>query len=215
MKHTIFISHYNSTAYKQFVQHFSDYNLHIWNKSGTELDLKVDYEKSVENIGRETHSYLDYIIDQYDNLSPVTILIQDDTDNHIRDVEHFKDYLDRFIHSDKLFDIYPAHFRPHNPTRPQRIVKNGIVPPDLPHVPSHYNKTIIKDIAKKFDIDVPVKYTTNCCAFLLCKKECIHKRPRAFYEKLLAFYMDDNDIASTKVKGYIFEHMWQIIFSGS
>ena len=67
------------------------YNFIVYNKSGNELKHNKEnlIQKYLPNVGHESDTYLNHIIDNYDNLSEYTIFIQDDTNNHIPDHNKF------------------------------------------------------------------------------------------------------------------------------
>lgn len=220
-KNTILISHYNSLAFIKLLDLFKDFNINVYNKSGRGLVKSNIQQTILQNEGRETHTYLKYIIDNYEDISPVSVLIQDDTNNHIHNYKHFRKYVDSFIEESKYFEVYPAQWREDCDLTIKRTIHNGVLPSAddppgerLPHVPSTHAKTIVNLIAKKFNLHVPKIYDTYCCAFLICSKKSIHSHPKQFYIDLLNFYMT-NEICSTHIKGYVFEHIWKLIFMNS
>ena len=71
------IARYNENI--DWTSDFEDFNLHIYNK-GSILD---DYNcKIIENKGREAHTYLTHIVENYHNLDDFTIFTQGNPFDH-------------------------------------------------------------------------------------------------------------------------------------
>jgi len=75
----------------------------IYNKGDEDLNLNFNIIK-LPNIGRESHTYLHHIINNYDNLKDRTIFIQGKINDHkILDFEeYFKDTNDFIAKTDEL-----------------------------------------------------------------------------------------------------------------
>ena len=162
------------------------------------------------NIGRESNTYLEHIIQNYDNLTEYNIFIQDDVNNHIPNLNNFIDILDSHIRNNSDFYYIPTTWRDGKGACIQRVVTNGYV--NLHTMP---RKDIIKDFCKTFNIDLPNVYNTYTCAFLFCSKKRILKNSKEFYIKLNEYILDDSKepiVESPNAKGFIFEHIWSLIF---
>ena len=147
----------------------------IYNKSGYEIILKNNStQKRLNNIGREGETYLNHIINNYNNLSEYTIFIQDDTNNHIGDYNKFIDFCNNIINKKKQFALYPSSWR-EGGSPALRTITNGIC--DLHTFPS---KDSIKICCEKYGIHLPKRYTTETCAFFICHKNSILNHEKNF-----------------------------------
>lgn len=203
----IIVSYYNNKHFLELLDLFEKkfmhkYNAIIYNKSGHEIKLKNNLiHKNLNNIGREGETYLNHIINNYDNLPEYTIFIQDDTDNHITDYNKFICFCRDTINNKKLFALYPSSWRKgHNVCR--RTIINGFC--NLHTFPS---KNSIKIFCEKYNINLPKKYTTETCAFFICHKNSILKHEKKFYIRLREWLLSDIR------NGYVLEHIWKLLFT--
>lgn len=204
MQKDLVINYYNSLEFKDLLNEIGDdFNVNIYNKSGIELsDLSPNHKQiMVDNIGREGHTYLTHIINNYDNLADLTIFIQDDFYNHLFRLSYFFDKLNENI--DKQFYQYPCSWRVGDGySTISRPIVNGFLDlsgwqPDL---------FAIKNFAERFGLYLPNHYVSETCAHFFVKKENILKYPKEKYEGIL------NWLLSFDGNGYTLEHAWTIIF---
>ena len=186
-----------------FKERFSyPYNTIIYNKSETEILLENDsIQKKVENIGREGETYLNHIINNYDNLSDYTIFIQDDTHNHIPNYNTFIAFCNDIIKNKQKFALYPSSWRVGGSPVKRKII-NGVC--NLHTFPSSDS---IKHYCNNNDIYLPKEYTTETCAFFICHRDSIVNHPKTFYIKLRNWLLGNDK------NGFVLEHMWKLILS--
>jgi len=207
MDFNIVISFYNNHNYINLLQAFDNflikYNAFIYNKSNNEIKIPNDHclLKNLDNIGREGETYLNHIINNYDNLCEYTLFIQDDTNNHINDYIKFIDFCNEVMGNTIPFKLYPTSWR-ENDGIVLRTINNGIY--NLHTLPSH---DAIKKFCEENDIFLPNQYTTETCAFFICHKNTILKREKGFYIKLRNWLLMDQQ------NGYVLELVWKLIFS--
>ena len=80
MSLTIVIAHYNEN--RDWIQKLPNDTIHLYSKGG--VDITGDYRISyLPNVGRESHTYLHYIIEHYDSL-PDIVFFTLGRDDHIR-----------------------------------------------------------------------------------------------------------------------------------
>jgi len=60
------------------------------NSSNLNLNLKI---KNISNVGRESHTYLYHIIENYNNLKYLTLFIQADFSDHMKEIYELYEYL--------------------------------------------------------------------------------------------------------------------------
>lgn len=167
-------------------------NIFIYNKF-YDLDIKLP------NVGREAHTYLYHIINNYNNLNDITIFLQGDPFPHCRNLYSIVDN----IHN-MNYDILPFN----------NIIVENEQSINRKHKILHpyglflaYFMDLLFGI--KMDIDQTVTVTYG--AQFACTKQTILNRPREFYEFLLKFVSYDTN----PIESYIFERLWLYIFDTS
>lgn len=206
----IIVSYYNNKNFLELLDLFENkflykYKAIVYNKSDNEITLKNNsIQKHLNNIGREGETYLNHIINNYNNLSEYTIFIQDDTNNHISDYNQFINFCNNIIDKKLQFKLYPSTWRTTGPwanSVVRRTITNGIL--NLEGFPSEDS---IKICCEKYGINLPKQYTTETCAFFVCHKNSILNYEKDFYIKLREWLLSENGNV------YVLEHMWKIIF---
>jgi hypothetical protein len=200
MKTDIIFNYYNSLEFKDVIDVLdSDVNVIVYNKSGIPLN-NVPNEKMLENIGREGHTYLTHIINNYDSLSDITIFMQDDFYNHLFSKEYFINNLSN--HRYDSFYQFPCSWRNGQGSVPfNRTILDGYL-----HLPPVSNNNAIKDFTIEFGLDLPNVYTTETCSHFLVSKELLLRHSKEKYEKILDWLLKDNS------NGFVLEHCWKILF---
>ena len=204
MSTSIIVNYYNSKEFLDLTESLdSDIKVIIYNKSNEVLISSKENHTVIksENIGREGHTYLTYIIDNYDNLSDVNVFIQDDFYEHLFNIDYFKNNFEKNKNTD--FYQFGCSWRKGPDARPfSRGVTDGFL--DL-NLGVNYNYDI-KKFAELFDIHLPHSYTTEICAHFLVSKERILRYDKEKYKKILNWLLAD------KINGYTLEHVWKILF---
>jgi len=185
-------------------------NCIIYNK-GNPLHLGIN-EIRIRNVGRESHSYLRYIIDNYDNLPDVVVFTQGNISDHRgnNDVQYL-------VKLKKEAQQY-GKSRPFTSYRISR--EKSCFRPDFNKdnihdgwfLPNNYknNKPILfhtwfrRFIKKKYPDPIHV-YTNGIFAV---HKNLIRNRPKAFYKKMQCFLNHNSNPA----EGHFFERSWYYIF---
>lgn len=212
MSFSLVISYYNSKEFLNLIAFVPDnWFIYIYNKSKGKLQ-DINHPNTtiidVPNIGRESDTYLQHIINFYDNLTDYTAFIQDDTHNHIQkeDYSNFITFVNNCSINKSFFTGYPAKYRKGSRGSQQRSFNNGChsASIDTP-------KDAVKISSQKLNINLPKHYITYVCAHFVCSKQAIIKKNVEYYKNLLLYLHSSEDYSPNK-KGYIFEHMWAIIF---
>lgn len=210
MSITLVISFYNSQEFFKLLKVVPDsWNVIIYNKSSyTNFTFNKPNIKIVNlpNIGRETDTYLNHIILNYKSISDFTVFIQDDTHNHIQDYPGFISFVNEHVNKNSFFQMYPAKYRAGSTGAQKRTFINGC------HTASiSLPKDAVALSAKSLNLSLPDKYITYVCAHFICSKKSITNHPISFYQNLLSWHYTDDAIHRNK-KGFLFEHMWQMLF---
>jgi hypothetical protein len=158
----------------------------------------------LNNVGREAHTYLTHIVQNYERLSDYTVFMQDDTKNHIIDTQHFVEFCQNFKGN---FKLYPCSWRFDQELKRTyvQLVKNGYA--GGPTYAGKPSKDEIDVFCKEFNIEMPKAYITETSAFFVASKEIIHKRPKQFYVKALNWLLQ-----SEYDRSFSIEHLWCLIF---
>jgi hypothetical protein len=174
---------------------------HIFNKGD---EMQIDAVKSynvLENIGRESGTYLQYIINNYPNFSDYTAFIQGDISDHVYDVNEFLNYIDN--------------------------VDKGIIVPHEEYLGftqiSGYNGCgFIKSFNDDFHPDLPLEewwfrlydkppkndiILCNYCGLFMVSKERILFHPLDLYKKLHEWCLEEEPVGA-----YVLERLWMTLF---
>jgi len=159
-------------------------------------DLTVDfvcYNKlngSLPNVGREAHTYLHHIVQNYNILYDEMIFTQGNP----------------FDHCDSFIDVANTD------TLASEFVvfSKWIVDCDEFGAPNHRGLDIKSVWTKLFSIECPKTFRFGSGATLGVKKNRILFRSKEFYIKCLKML----EYATDPIEGYIFERLWPTIFDG-
>jgi len=185
----------------------------IYNKGEkAEFDLPKSTVKTLPNFGRESHTYLHHVIDNYDNLADITFFLPGSAwtrDDKKARVERIVDYLKANRTSviighkdDKMIDeTYNFSIDTWTVTNAENRRKN----PDSLLIPS-VDRPLRSWFEKRFHGD-----SLNCVSFtgiMAVSRDDIQKRPKEFYEDLYKEHAHTNP----EVVHYS-ERVWKNIFS--
>jgi Protein of unknown function (DUF3431) len=171
-------------------------NVIIYNK-GEPLPDSYETVIPLKNVGREGHTYYQYIYENYDNLAEYTVFLQgnpfDHSPNIIDQVEEFqskKDLNVNFLFLTKL-----------------------ILTITLDHCPYHPGPLPISDVYEKlFDIKRKdskiIRFKFGAGAQFIVSKATILKRPRSFYLKIIELLNYDKN----PIEGFVIERFHGLIF---
>ena len=189
----------------------------ICNKGETDIDIPLvngDKIEKLENIGRESHTYLWYIIKHYDNLPEYIGFSQGRIDDHVRGrINIFETMLyeciisgkSKYRVSNKSKDIeYSTQFsfnsiKKYDPTI-EKSNKTECFIDFLKNI-DVYNQ-FIKD-----ELDNNIKIYPN--GLMVISREQILSRSKSYYEKIIKFI----DYHINPEEGHYFERSWAYIFN--
>jgi len=198
----VVIAYYNNLHFINLLDHmlnaYMDITPIIYNKSSSKIDTCF-HVKDIENMGREGETYLHHIIDNYDTLSDYTLFIQDDTNNHIPDIDFFIKKTKEIIQIGKPIYQYETTWN-QNEKIVNRIIRNGYL-----HLSTITDKYAIKNACNILKIYLPSLYSTPTCAFFIVNKTNIIRQPKSFYIQLREWLLKNQE------HGYILEHIWKLI----
>lgn len=191
-------------------------NCVVYNKG---KKLGIDNEIIVENVGRESETYLRYVIENYRNLPEIIIFSQADISDHVPHEYHDKlhEYLIKIKNEAKSYDkSLPIHaVYDHNDIKYGKSFPYGdisllnyIKREDIENVRLKYPYGFGQWINKNLDIDFPVPINLYLNGLFAVKRSVILKHPVSYYVKL----RKDLIHSSNPVEGHFFERAWYYIF---
>jgi hypothetical protein len=230
-KINLIIARYNENLdWIEYIPKNLNINIIIYNKG---LD-NINYPSiKLQNIGRESHTYLYYIIENYNNLADINIFTQGDpfihNPNFIYDLYKINTYEDiqplsygysyntpppeitynfyEKYKSNFYIDYLDNNFQPNN-----IYYYNYFSEVTINNIKKELNeKDLLKYYIKKLDIsNIKDKYLlpTSYSALFSVKKYIIQKRNINFYKNILNILLDTKKFDM----GYILERLWLMIF---
>lgn len=190
--------------------------------------------KNLQNIGRESHTYLTHIVENYESIDDVTIFCQGDPFCHNH---YFFEACQSIVENGFLNAILPLTYQYHHGMPPFEIIQNyrkkfyietinrkdlnpfkffdqGIVSIVTAYKRLHglnSEDDIINHFSKLIDLPDAENQHFHKFFYSACfavKKEAIVAHDKSFYEKCLEVLSKNFD-----THGYIFERMWYKIFN--
>ena len=134
------------------------YETIIFNKNESEYHL---YDNNLPNVGREGHTFFNYIVSNYDNLPDYSAFLQGNPYDHCSDV----------VNKINNFD-FNTEFKPLGPLFEETMSIE------------HINQQILNYGNRiGFEITFPVYYVRG--AQYIISRKLIHNKPKSYYEKIL------------------------------
>jgi len=184
-------------------------NCIIYNK-GTPLNIKN--EIILENVGRESETYLQYIITNYDNLPDVVVFTQARISDHKKkdDVNYLINIKNQALQHNKSQNML-IHYETNSHTccwdKEWNLINGTYYLSD--NYKNNKHITFIEWFKNNININYPNPINIYSNAIFAIKKECIINKPIEYYKHLLLEV--NHHINSTE--GHFFERSWYYIFS--
>lgn len=149
-------------------------------------------EFELSNVGRESHTYLKHIVDNYDSLKELEYFSQGDTN-------HCFGFID-FVNNDSTIEYrhvtdYPHTFNSYNGYIPIHMKEKG------------YETKQIWDAL--FNYPPPEVATITPYALFKIDRDTILMHDKSIYQKCLDFFADNQ---KDNLNGWNFEYFWQLLF---
>jgi hypothetical protein len=183
-------------------------NCIIYNKGN---NLNIKNEIILENVGRESETYLHYIITNYDNLPDVIVFTQARISDHkgADDVNYLID-----IKNQSLYNSKSQNFHVHNDVgvsihfdKEWNLRKEGYYLKD--NYKNNKPITFLEWFKTNINVNYPNPINIYINAIFAVKKENIINKPIEYYKRLILEV--NHHIDSTE--GHFFERSWYYIFS--
>lgn len=181
-------------------------NCIIYNKGNDDLNTKHTVYK-LNNVGREAHTYLYYIINNYDNLDDYTVFLQGFPFDHCPSLIVNLNVLEYNLKEYENI-IFKNNTNNNNFIFIAKYIFNKNINRDETHIGlpliDHYQY-----IFKKNETNKP--FTFGAGAQFIVSKESILSRSKEFYERMMSLV--DNEICP--IGAYTLERFWHMIFTHS
>lgn len=216
----VVISRYNEDLNWLTDNPFNKYNYIVYNKGENDNYFKSDkFKKEIKlkNVGRESHTYLTHIIDNYDNnqLSDFTIFVPGSVEldhkyertkrlfieagNNVNSDLFSCTLFDQPV-KDKYYDFQIDQYLSTNKNNAENNVDSNVIMSDIRPYGKWYEHTF-KDANSKSTC-----FTQN--AIFGLTKETILKKPKSYYIDLVKQVSDH----SNHETGHFFERSWETVF---
>lgn len=209
----IVVARYNEDMSYVNTPPFNQYPIWCYNK-GTNEDFTHTEKMKIENlpnVGRECHTYLHHIIQNYDRLPEVTVFLSGSAYNdHKKEktmktihnaIQHRRSVFVYSIHENVRQHLYDFTLDYYEPTD----FKNRSLNPN-----ANLKLANIRPFGKWFEKWFPntdVHYVNFGCIFAIHRKH-IHNRPKSFYEELIQEFTDADALEA----GHYMERSWNALF---
>lgn len=189
--------------YNENIDWFKKYkNVIVYNK-GESLDIPFI---KLNNVGREGHTFLYHIINNYNNLSNWTVFVQGNPFDHCPNFYEKLDNLHETINNLELSnDIHDFNFMGNN----FNFLSDTIYYSNISECPYHNNiplKNVYNYIFNTNEEDRPIIFSPGAQFYV--SKKLILTKPKIYYEKILKLL--DHDI--NPIEGFCIERLWKYIF---
>jgi hypothetical protein len=173
-------------------------NVIVYNKgNASDLEKSEIPFTTLDNVGREGHTFLYHIINNYDNLSNWTIFIQGNP------FDHCPNFYEKI---DKLYENINNNIVPENNFN---FLSDRIYNSDISNCPYHSNiplKKVYNDIFNTEEENKPIIFSPGAQFYI--SKKLILTKPKNYYEKILKLL----DYNINPIEGFCIERLWKYIF---
>ena len=200
MKMQIVVARYNENI--DHLEFFNDITV-IYNKGDDTINPIFKNIIKLINVGREEHTYLYHIINNYDNLAERTFFMQGKTDDHkmLEFIEYFKNK--SFV--GKISNLYIELLK-----KPIEFDKKYLL--------SFKNNSLLRSIYTPYqfitnilniDISNDIKFDMVWGANFSVSRYLIHKKPIEFYKNIIKYL----EFYNNPEEGHFFERSWYLIYN--
>jgi len=175
----------------------------IYNKGDDNIQEEFINIIKLPNIGRESHTYLYHIINNYDNLADNTIFIQGNITDH--KLLEFKQYIINKDFTGKLSmnDIKILKNNINHKGKYLKDLHNGNLKKSK-YIPYYFMNNIL-GLDLKDENKINIVWGANFSV----SKELIYKKPIEYYKNIIKYVEYD----SNPEEGHFFERSWYLIFN--
>ena len=207
MDTSIIISRYNEDL--NWLDKYRDLNLIIYNKGLNNIRNKFKNIVELPNVGRESHTWLFHIIQNYHNLSDVNIFLQGRIDDlgcmsFASPTEYIKDTKKYGFAVKRLGLLGPLHWKDYLGIEKDPRYKKSWFKGDI-----GIRSNGFREFSKKYFPKIPFFVTTSYGGCFGVSKEKIRKYELSFYKKLI----EEVEYHSNPIEGHFMERLWCYMFT--
>lgn len=189
----------------------AELDVFVYSKGGMPPPAFEKHHIPLPNVGREAHTYLTHIIDNYDRLHEVTIFLQ----GRIDDVEAYRAHqMRKYIEPARQFGFSASHLRVVQPPH-WNDIKFLEMPKYAPKIRSGALRRSINgsllEYAHRYFGKMPLLAVSSYCGCFAASRAAIQQRPKEFYETLRATV----DSHADPEEAHFLERLWAHMFSGT
>lgn len=199
MSYLIVVAHYKENL--EWLQQLDSNRIVVYNKNN---ELTPYPTVTIPNLGRESNTYLKYIVDNYENLPDIVVFMQGN-DDHLSVVN-----INHFI---KKMELFPSH---QFEGKLSIFTPSGLGLSNNGRIPRYRGQTLIPAesdfytwFRRYIRREVPRYFCVIWGACFLVRSEAIRSRPLQFY---LDMYQQTMVGEATEV-GHFLERSWYYIFN--
>ena len=211
---TVVISRYNEDLKWLDSDNFSIYNIIIYNKGINDNFIKLPNMTiiNLDNVGRESHTYLYYVINNYNNLTDITIFLHGSCDMQHKYIK-MKNLLNYINLKNKPIFIYDLKY-----DNVKNVLYNFTI--ENYQGTNQQNKNLnpesklelseIRPFGKWFEHyfnDIKIQHISYCGIFSVDKKDIL-QHSKEYYENLIKQLSN----SSNPEGGHYFERSWEAVF---
>jgi len=201
MDNQIIISRYNEDI--SWIHSFRDISL-IYNKGINNIDSNIFNVVQLKNVGRESHTYLYHIVNNYEKLAENTIFFQGNISDH--KILNMTDYLNNnkiTAHFENIpFDKLKSNIQ--HKGKWQKEYNNGVMLKES-LTPYNWLKNVIGIVFEENIDIIKVIWGANFAV----SKDLIKSKPKSFYQNILR-YIEHH---VNPELGHYIERSWYIFFN--
>jgi hypothetical protein len=204
--------------YKESVKWLAPLSKHVrlYNKGGGSVDISCNMV-NLPNVGRESHTYLRYIIDTYENLPEIVVFTQGAIDEELEEQYPYEYATGKKTAAGFLIELAQsalANGQSQNLFFNEQIIPSCRATPDM-RIFSYkgerldlMNMSLGEWYNSRFGKTYPASPPWYIHALFAVRRERILQHPKSLYEKLIL----DLETSRNPEVGHFFEKSWYLMF---
>jgi len=207
MKNSIIVSRYDEDI--SWLEEYKDFNIYLYNK-GANIETKLTNKVlSLPNVGRESHTWIYHIVENYNNLDAVNIFLQGRVDDlGIMAFTNPKEYLGKTIKygfsASRMGLLGPLHWKKNVGIEKDKRYKTKWEDGEI----SRSNKGF-RDFAKDLFPKIPIFVATSYGGCFAVTNQKIKKYDLNFYKDILRIL----EKHPNPIEGHFMERLWCYLFT--
>ncbi len=207
MKNSIIVSRYDEDI--SWLEEYKDFNIYIYNK-GANIETKHSNKVlSLPNVGRESHTWIYHIVENYNNLDAVNIFLQGRVDDlGIMAFTDPKDYLVKTIKYgfsvSRMGLLGPLHWKKNVGIEKDKRYKSKWEDGEISR-----SKQGFRDFAKDLFPKIPIFVATSYGGCFAVTNQKIKKYDLNFYKDILRILEKHQN----PIEGHFMERLWCYLFT--